>query len=403
MVYEYVAYNESGGLVKGKLTAATEEAATEMLVYAGYKPVNLKPYAPFFNLNTLSEALLQSPPKPTEIMLLYRQLAMLIESGTAIDASLELLQQQVTNRLLRKILTEVVAEVRAGNRISKALDKYPKVFTPMYVRLLGVGEQTGNLEAVLKQVADYMEKAGTTGKETKSALTMPIITFVVAFAVVGLLIIFVLPSFGNLYSSMGAKLPPAAKMLMSLGEKAKEYGLYVLLAFVAIIVSGVLYIKTPRGRYNLDKLLLRLPLLGRVNLLGELSRYCRSMALLFRAGLPPTDALPMAIESCGNKVVAEALMKVRDDMIKGEGISKPMAKNKIFLPMMVQMISVGEETGNLDATLQAVAQAYETEGADKMHAVIGLIQPAMTIFLGLVVGAIAVTLFSTIFGMSSGM
>ncbi len=400
MVYQYVAYNESGGLVKGKLSAATEEAATELLSYAGYKTVSLKPYVPFFNVDKL---LGPSKVKTTEIMLLYRQLALLIESGTSIGASLGLLQQQVTNRTLKKVLAEITSEVRGGTQLSTALSKHPKIFAPMYVRLLGVGEQTGNLETILRQVADYMEKAATTGKETKSALTMPIITFVAAILVVGLMIVVVLPQFGKLYGSMGAKLPPMAKALIGLGEGAQKYGLYIALALLVIGVLAVLYIKTPRGRYKLDQLLLRLPLVGRVNHLSELSRYCRSMALLFRSGLPLTEAMPMAIDACGNKVVAAALADVKEDMVKGEGLSRPMAKNKIFLPMMVQMISVGEETGNLDTTLQAVAQSYETEAEDRMHSLIQLIQPAMTLGLGLVIGVIAVTLFSTIYGMSEGM
>ncbi len=400
MVYAYVAYNESGALVKGKLTAATEEAATELLSYAGYKTVSLKRYVPFFNRDKL---LGEGTVKPTEIMLLYRQLALLIESGTSIGVSLELLQQQTTNRLLKKILGEVTSEVRGGNQLSTALDKRPKIFTPMYVRLLAVGEQSGNLEILLRQVADYMEKAAITGKETKSALMMPIITFFASIVVVGVLIIFVLPAFGKLYTSMGAELPAMAKILIGLGESAKKYGLYLFLAAIVIGVLSYLYIKTPGGRYKLDKLLLSLPIVGRVNHLNELSHYCRSMALLFRSGLPLTEAMPMAIKACGNTVVARALRDVGEDMVKGEGLSKPMTKNKIFLPMMVQMVSVGEETGNLDTTLQAVAQSYETEAEDKMRSMIALIQPAMTLGLGLVIGIIAITLFSTIYGMQEAM
>ncbi len=401
MAYQYVAYNAKGVVVKGKLSAATEEAATELLGYAGYQAISLKPYVPFFNLGKLSASLFQV--KPTEIILLYRQLALLIESGTSIGASLDLLQQQTTNRLLKKILAEVTSEVRGGSQVSTALAKYPKIFAPMYVRLLGVGELGGSLETILRQVADYMEKAAVTGKATKSALTMPAITFVAAIVVVGIMIVVVLPEFGKLYGSMGAKLPPMARMLIGLGEIGQKYGLYFFLALVVIGVLAAVYIKTPGGRYKLDKLLLSLPLLGRVNHLNELAHYCRSMALLFRSGLPLTEAMPMAIEACGNKVVAKALAGVREDMVKGEGLSKPMAKNKVFLPMMVQMVSVGEETGNLDVTLQAVAQSYETEAEDKMHSVIELIQPVMTLGMGLVVGVIAVTLFSTIYGMSEGM
>ncbi|MFC1864679.1 type II secretion system F family protein [Chloroflexota bacterium] len=397
MIYQYVAYNESGELVKGKLSAASDEAATELLGYAGYQTISLKPYVPLFNLEKLLASL--SRVKPTEITLLYRQLAMLLESGTDIAASLELLQAQATNRTLKKILAEVTSDVRNGNQLSTVLEKHPKVFSPMYCRLLSVGEQSGGLEAVLTQVADYMEKEAVTSKETKNALMMPVITSIIAVVVIGLLVTFILPSFSSLYGSLGVDLPPMAKILITIGEMAHSHGIYLLLAVLAIVGPIFLYIKTPGGRYKWDKLLLRLPLMGRVRHLSELARYCRSMSLLFRAGMPLSEVMSLAIQSSGNRAMAKALMDVQQDMIKGEGLSGPMAKNKLFLPMMVQMVKVGEETGSLDITLQVVARSYEAEAEDKMRTIIGLIQPAMTLLIGGVVGVIALSLTSAMTAM----
>ena len=400
MVYQYVAYSESGELVKGKLTAASEEVATELLGYAGYRPVSLKPHVPFFNPDKLATLLYQV--RSAEIILLYRQLAMLLESGTDIAASLELLQEQATNRLLKKILGEVASNIRGGNQFSAALERHPGVFPTMYCRLLSVGEQTGDLETVLRQVADYMEKEVATAKETKGALMMPAITAGIAVVVIGLLVTFILPSFTELYSSLGVEMPPIAKALVAVGENAQSIGMYFFLAVGAIVGAVFLYIKTPGGRYKWDKMLLSLPLMGRVRLLTELARICRSISLLFHAGLPLTEVMPMIIQGSGNKVIAEALMDVQQDMVKGEGLSRPMAKNKIFLPMMVQMVRVGEETGSLDVTLEAVSRSYETEAEDKMHSLITLIQPAMTLIIGGVVGLIAVTLMSAMTSMYGG-
>ncbi len=237
MVYKYVAYNEKGELVKGKLSAATEEAATELLDYAGYQAISLRLYVPFFNMDKLLSSL--SPVKPTEIILLYRQLAMLLESGTDIAASLDLLHEQAANRTLKKILGEVASDVRSGNQLSTALLKHPKAFSTTYCQLLGVGEQSGNLETVLNQVADYMEKETATAKETKSALMMPAITAVIAVAVIGLLIIFILPSLAGMYESLGTELPPIALMLITLGEQAKSNALYLFLAAVVIVGSVI--------------------------------------------------------------------------------------------------------------------------------------------------------------------
>jgi type IV pilus assembly protein PilC len=247
-----------------------------------------------------------------------------------------------------------------------------------------------------------MEKEMATAKETKSALMMPAITTVIAVVVIGLMMIFILPSFSDLYSQLGVELPVIAQVVIGLGEKAGSYGMYLFLAVLAILGLGFVYIKTPGGRYNWDKILLKLPLLGRVRHLIELARCCRSMSLLFRAGLPLPEVVSMAVQSSGNKVMAQALSNVQEDMIKGEGLSRPMSKNRLFMPMMVQMVKVGEETGSLDVTLQAVARSYETEAEDKMHALIGLIQPVMTLAIGGVVGLIAVTLVSALTAMQAG-
>ena len=398
MVYKYVAYNGSGQIVKGKLTAVDEEAANAALSFAGFRTVSLKLYVPFFSAGKLADSMFKV--KPSEVVLFYRQLAMLLESGTNIATSLELLQEQTSNRVLKKVLGEAISEVRGGSQLSKALSKNPKVFSPVYSQLLSVGEQSGEPEKVLVQIADYMEKEIATSKDIKGALMMPGITAGVAVVVVGLLVMFVLPSFGKLYDSLGAKLPPMAKALMSFSYWSQSHWIQVVLGLILISIASYLYVRTPGGRYKLDKLLITLPLLGRIRLLSELSRLCRSMALLFRAGLPLTETMNQVIQGSTNKVLAEALREARGDMLKGEGLSRPMSKNKLFLPMMVQMVRVGEETGNLDVTLVSVARSYEAEASDKMHSLVGLIQPAMTIVVGLVIGIIAMTLFSTIYGMT---
>jgi len=395
MVFQYIAYNEKGEIVKGKLPAVNEEAASDLLGYAGYQTINLRPYIPFLNVEKLTAGLFRV--KPEDVILMYRQMAMLLESGIDIVASLELLQEQAANRAQKKVLGDVIADLRAGHQLSKALGKHPHVFPSIYCRLIGVGEQSGDLETVLKQVADYMEKEVTTAKETRGALMYPVITAVVTVFVIAVLVTFVLPSFGSLYSSLGVELPASARLLIDLSGKLKEYWAYLMLGALAVLGLAYAYIKTPNGRAKRDKLILRLPLLGRTCLLIELSRLCRSMSLLFRTGLPLTEILPLLIQSSRNQALSKALAGVQRDMIKGEGISRPMGKNKLFLPMMVQMVRVGEEAGNLEATLQAVARSYEAEAEDKTRSIIALIQPVMTLAIGLVIGALALSLVSAMY------
>jgi type IV pilus assembly protein PilC len=397
MDYHYAAYTESGGIVRGKLAAASEEAATELLSYAGYQVISLKPFVPFFNLDKLSLSLFRV--KPDEIILLFHQLAMLLESGIDIVASLELLQEQTANRALRKVLIEVIADLRDGGQLSIAMGKHANIFPPIYCRLLSVGEQSGDLETVLRQVADYMEKEVSTSKETKSALMYPMITFIVTIVVIGVLVTFVLPSFGSLYGSLGVEMPLPAKMLITVAEKIKSYWTYLFLALFVIVGATLIYLKTPSGQYKRDKLLLRLLLIGRVTHLSELARYCRSMSMLFRAGLPLTEVLPIIARGSRNRAMAQALNEVQQDMVRGEGLSQPMAKNSLFLPMMVQMVRVGEETGNLETTLLAVARSYEVEVEDKTRRLIAMIPPAMTLIIGLLIGLIALSLTSAMYSM----
>jgi len=397
IVYQYIAYNETREVVKGKLSATSEEAATELLSYAGYQAINLKRFVPFFSPDRLLESLFRV--KPAEIILFYRNLALLLESGVDIVTSLGLLQGQASNRSLKRVLGEVISDLRGGNQLSSALGKHPEVFSPIYCQLLGVGEQSGGLETMLRQIADYMEREVATTKGIKNALRYPIITSIVAIVVIGILVTFVLPGFGSLYSSLGVDLPLPVKILITIAGKIQSYGIYLLLAVFITAGLALIYIKTPSGRYKLDKLLFRLPVVGRVNHLSELGRCCRSMSLLFRAGLPLTEVMSMVTQSSSNRAMAKALIDVQQDMIKGEGLSRPMAKNSLFLPMMVQMVRVGEETGNLDTTLLAVARSYEAEAEDKTHSLITLIQPTMTLIIGLIIGLIALSLTSAMYSL----
>jgi type IV pilus assembly protein PilC len=326
-----------------------------------------------------------------------RQLALLLESGTDIITSLGLLQGQVANRGFKKAISEIMADIRGGSSLSSAMGKHPRVFPEMYHRTIAAGEQGGNLDVVLRQMADYLERSVITAKKIKAALTYPVMLAGIGVVVVGILVKFVLPSFTSLYSAFGAKLPPLTKLVMDAANwfNANLFGL--LFGLIGVVLLVLVYTRTPAGRYNLDKLLLKLPVIGRVNLLNELSRCCRTIALLFKVGLPLPDILAQAIYSTKNRVVIQALTEVRQELIRGEGLSKPMAKRDLFLPLMVQMAGVGEETGNLDNTLITVAQSFEIEADDKTSAAIGLIQPALVVGIALVIGFFAVSLLSAMY------
>ena len=264
-------------------------------------------------------------------------------------------------------------------------------------RLRHCAEQTGGLELVLRQIADHMEKDLTAKKSVKKALAYPIMVSVVAVIVVAVLVTFVLPSFMGLYSTLGAELPLTTRLLLNIVNWLEDNMLTMLMWLGGIGFLAFVYSRTSEGKFMLDRLVLKVPMLGRVVLLTELTRCCRSMSILFRSGLPLTEIMTMTAEGSGNRVVKDALTTVQQCMLKGEGISRPMSENPLFLPMMVQMVTVGEETGNLDVTLLATAQAYEAEADEKTQALIGFIQPAMTLGIGLVVAFITISLLSAMY------
>lgn len=398
MYYQYIAYTQEKKIARGTQVAANADIATRILTGHGYKVLSLKPVPTFL---PRWERIMPSLNKVSAdtIITFSRQLALLHESGMDIVTSLELLKMQTTNRKLRDILGELIVDLRKGDKLSEAMGKHPEIFSKIYVQSVNVGEQTGSIETVLRQMADYMDKESKASKSVKNAMKYPIIVVVVAIAVIAVLVAFVFPTFISLYSSLNAELPAITKFTMSLAGWAAHYGIYII---AVVIIAGIaLYVwgKTAEGKQQRDRLSLKIPLLGKVIHLNELIRCCRSMSILYKAGLPVPEILVLAIETSNNTVMKQALVDVHQDVLKGEGLSRPMSKNGIFLPMMVQMVGVGEATGNLDGTLMATAESYDTEAEDRMRSIIGLIQPTITIVLAIVVAIIAMSLVSAMYSL----
>ena len=399
MNFAYVAYTKDKRLIKGKLQASSEDAASNMLSYGGYQVLSLKEEVPFFDSEQMFSRFNRI--KPMELVMFSRQLALLLDSGTDIVTSLELLQSQVTNQNLKKIIGQVVNDIRGGSSLSAAMKKHPRAFSQLYYRAMAAGEQSGNLDIVLRQMANHLERAAQTEKKIKAALMYPMIIVITAIVVVGLLVYFVLPHFTDLYRAMGSELPFLPSLLIAFSDFTQQYGLYILIGIIGAFGGVYAYIRTEEGRYRWHRFMLNAPVIGRINLLNSLSRCCRTIALLFRVGVPLPEIVAVTIYSSTNKIIAEALTGVQSELLRGEGLSRPMSKRKVFLPLMVQMTNVGEETGNLDQTLSTVAQSYETEAEDRTTTAVDMIQPIMTGIIGAVVAFIAVSLITAMYSIYS--
>ena len=395
MDFAYVAYTEERELVKGRVSAASEEAAAELLSYGGYSVVSLKSVVHLIDKEKLLARFTRT--KPSEIIMFSRQLALLLESGTGIVTALDLLQQQMHDQTLKKTIAEVASDIRSGSSLSLAMSRHPRTFSQMYHRAVAAGEQGGNLELVLRQMATHMERAAITEKQIKGALTYPFIVVLVAIVVVMILVTYVLPAFTGMYAQFDVELPLTTRILMGIADWASRYGLYAMLVFLVAVAGVYLYTKTAAGKYRLDTLMLRVPVIGRIVHLGELGRCCRTMSFLIRIGLPLPEVMSMVIYNSSNKAVAECLSGVQEELIRGEGLSQPMSKRELFLPLMTQMVKVGEETGNLDNTLETVADSFEMEAGDKTQAAIALIQPVITVVIGLGVGFIVLAMYQAMY------
>lgn len=398
MSYRYIGCTEDNKVIKGTIAAPSAEAAAGLLSNRGYRIYSLKPVSDFLpNPDELVPSLFKAPIKPQTIIVFSRQLSLLLESGTDIVTALQLLEAQNSNKRFKKVIGEITADLRSGSRLSSALRKHPDIFSTVYVQSVSVGEHSGGLERVLRQVADHIEKDTKTLKQIKGALKYPMIVSVVALIVIGVLVTFVLPAFSELYGQLGAELPTLTRITLDVFDWFSAYGTYLIGGLLMVMVLAYLYTRTADGKLLRDKLLLKLPLLGQASHLSELVRCCRTMSILYLAGLPVPEIMSLASESSNNLVIKDALLQVQRDVLVGEGLSSSMAKNPFFLPMMVQMVGVGEATGSLDVSLQATADTYETEAQDRMQALIGAIQPAITLAIAIVVSIIALSLITAMY------
>lgn len=395
MDYTYLGYTGDRQIVKGKISAADERTAADMLSNIGYRVVSIKPAMSLFSSS--GGGLFRPKVKTAELVTFSRQLALLLESGVGIIQALELLQTQSTDSALKKVLMSIIHDLRGGKSLSLALGQYPKVFSKLYCKMISVGEQTGSLETVLRSLAIYIERQTASIAKIKQAMMYPAVVFSLAIVVAIIMLTVLLPPLITMFSSLGGELPLPTRILLATMSFLKDYGLVLIIGIAAVGALGFFYSRTPNGRYSRDMMMLRLPLIGRLNLVTELARICRSLSVLFRAGLPIPEVMALTIQATGNRVVARALGQVEHGMLRGQGMAKPMSMNHIFLPMMVEMTKVGEETGSLDESLILVAENFEIEADRRTQTLLGMIEPVMTIAMGVGVGFLALAVFMPIY------
>lgn len=390
ITYRYTATTPSGERVKGNIKATSEIAAERLVIEKGYNPeiVEIAPSA--FSLEEALPSLFKI--KPRDIIIFSRQLATLLKSGISLLPGLEILQGQVAaSRGFRSILGSILNEIRSGGSFSMAISKHPKAFSDIYCRTVTVGEETGSLEAVLNQMADYLEKQTGLTQKVKKALTYPMMVLVAGVVVIILLITMVMPKLLNMFTAMNVELPLPTRILIWLTGFVNTNKLYLVIAAVVLGVVFLWLMKQPSGRRFFDRLRILAPVIGPPVLYSELGRFSRSLSVMIKAGLKLQDIMEILPQGTSNYVFRNALIQVKERLLLGEGLSAPMSRIDIFPPLLVQMVAVGEESNTLDFTMGVVADFYETEAEERTAAMVGLIGPVSTIGIALLVGFIALS------------
>jgi type IV pilus assembly protein PilC len=395
--FTYAAETIDGESRSGKIDAETTVAARVSLASDGLLVRDLKERRSIMQFELTARRVPRD-----EVMNLSRQLAAFVRAGVPILEALGTLSDEVQNPLLRQILREVHAGLRAGEQLSGAFEPHERHFPPFYVDMLRAAEATGKLDMVLEQVAHYIERDLDARRKIRSALAYPMIVLVASLGTVGILTLFVLPRFKVFFASLDATLPLPTRMLLGFTDLMTNTW-WMFLAGIILMLLGLLRANhTEGGRRFLDKALLRLPIVGDVARVAIVERCCRVLATMVQAGVPLPTALTIVSEASNNRVYQDALEQVRDATLGGAGIAKPIADTHLFPNTVVQMIRVGEETGTLDDQLQVSADFYDRELDHRIKKLTTLFEPAVIIGMGLVVGFVAVALISAMYGIFSG-
>jgi type IV pilus assembly protein PilC len=396
MEFKYTASTAEGSLVNGIVEAESETSAEEILWKSGLTIIDLKKGLKIPPLHEMLPSLFGV--KRRDVIVFSRNLASLLDAGIPIFRALTI-QSRFGRTSFRAVLREVMKDLEKGSRFSEACAKYPKVFPNFYVYLLKTGEEVGNLSQVLKDIATYMERDEATAKKIKGSLAYPAFVMLLAVGAIFIMLTFVVPAITSMFKEFGSKLPPMTRGLIAVGDFFSHNFLYMLLAVVIIVIVLVLYMRTPSGKKNKDRFILKIPVIGGATLKAGLARFTRNMGMLVGAGVSLFDALRLASETTNNLVLADAVANVRSTVGDGKLFSQAIAADPIFPALMSEMIGVGEESGSMETHLMKVAAFYEEESEMAIARVTGMLTPALTIGVGGIIGLIAVTLFSSIYSL----
>jgi len=332
-----------------------------------------------------------------ELVIFTRQFATMIDSGLPLVQCLEILSSQQENKAFKDVLLKVKESVESGSTFADALSKHPKVFDNLFVSLVAAGEVGGILDTILSRLAAYTEKSMKLKKQIKGAMVYPATVMSIAVIVVGVIMVFVIPTFAKMFADFGGDLPGPTKLVIALSNFLVKYLIVIIVAIFGLIFLFKKYYATDKGRKTMDQLALRAPVVGDLIRKVAVAKFTRTLGTLVSSGVPIMDGLDIVARTAGNKVVEEAIMHVRQSISEGKTIAEPLQESGVFPPMVVQMIAVGEATGAMDAMLSKIADFYDDEVDSAVGAMTAMLEPMLMVFLGVVVGGLVIAMYLPIF------
>ena len=394
--FAYEGRTADGQTKKGKIDAVDANAARNQLKRQNINPTSVSEAKGGIELSFMK-------PKVTtrDLVIFTRQFATMIDSGLPLVQCLDIQSKQAENETFRSELSVIKDSVESGSTFADALKRFPGTFDELYQNMIAAGEVGGILDTILNRLAVYLEKAETLKRQIKGALMYPVITVLVAGVVVSVLLLFVVPSFEEMFADMGAGLPALTQMVIDMSKWMQANWWIVGLIIFGAIWSLRTFYKTEKGNVILDGIMLKLPVFGDLLTKVAVARFCRTLGTMLSAGVSILEALDICGRTSGNKIIEGAINQVRQGISEGRNISEPLAEAKVFPDMVVQMISVGEATGALDVMLNKVADFYEDEVDQSVEAMTSLLEPLIMVFLGIVIGGLVIAMYLPIFTMAS--
>jgi type IV pilus assembly protein PilC len=401
-VFRYSAKDPTGRIITGVIEADNDAVVVDRLRDMGFFITSLERTAERRDILETLQGLFGIGLK--DLAIFSRQFATMVNSGLSLVRTLSILEQQTSNKRLRQIVAQVRQDVEAGRPLSDAMGRHPAAFSSLYVNMVKAGETGGVLDEVLERVATYLEKEQALRSKIRAAMVYPILLTVAALGGLFFMTIVILPQFETLFRELGGSgaLPLPTQVAMGVSVAIRRFW-YVFFAVVAALVWATRrYLRTPAGRARYDRLKLRLPVLGELNRKIVVARFTRTLGTLIASGVPIMQALEVVARAIDNVVIGEAVDAVRSSIREGQSIAIPLQFSGIFPPMVVQMTRVGEETGALEQMLQKVADFYDVEVEATVQSLTSLLEPVLIIFMGVVVGAMVISLYLPIFNLATG-